>query len=302
MWRGILYCGLTAGLALKMEAACIMITNQPKNMYVFPYCPVTFSVGAESALPISFQWFRNVGAGSEPIPGATNSTVTLYPGFGDQGDYWAAVFNECGGAESALARLRLSQDVVPPWLAGASGMANLTQVVVSFSVGHCGSPFNVLYPEYATNIANYQLSGGLNVSNVQLSCTGTNVILTTSRQTPSVSYTVTVSGVTDIFGNGIQDGSQTTFTALAQTPVPPYMVRLVSVNGVMVVEWAGDGMLQGAANPDGPWSDIIGALSPYLPNLMPPCLSGSSVPSSQFFRVRWLLPRTAMSSSPLSFP
>jgi hypothetical protein len=295
----MLSCGLTGGLVLQMEAACITITNQPKNMYVFPYCPVTFSVGAQSALPMSFQWFRNVGLGSEPIPGATNSTVTI---FAEWGGYSAVVYSDCGSTRSREAILSLSGDVIPPRLAGASGLANLNQVVVSFLVGHCASPFNVLYPENATNIANDQLSGGLIVSNAQLSCTGTNVILSTSRQTPSTSYTVTVSGVLDVFGNGIYDGSQTTFTALAQAVVPPYVVRLVLANGVMVVAWAGDGILQVAARPDGPWSDIIGASSPYLPNLMPPCLSGASVPSSQFFRARWLLPGTVMSSSPLSVP
>jgi hypothetical protein len=228
--------------------------------------------------------------------------VTIHPGFADQGAYSAVVYSDCGSARSREAILLLSGDVVWPALAGASGLANLNQVVVSFSVGHCASPFNVLYPEYATNIANYQLSGGLIVSNAQLSCTGTNVILTTSHQTPNASYTVTVSGVIDVFGNGIQDGSQATFTALVHTLVPPYVVRLASVNGVVVIEWLGDGMLQGAANPGGPWSDILGASSPYLPNLMPPCLSGSSVPSSQFFRVRWLFPGTVVNSSPLSFP
>jgi hypothetical protein len=99
-----------------------------------------------------------------------------------------------------------------PTLLGAKAGAELDQVLLCFAVGDSAGQ---LEPSSATTASHYTLSGGLLVSRAQLSCSGTNVILTTSRQTESASYTVTVNGVADLLGSFVPPNSQASFRANA---------------------------------------------------------------------------------------
>jgi hypothetical protein len=276
---------LAGGMSVELEAACITITNQPKSRYVFPFCPVAFSVGATSAFPLAFQWFTDIGFGPEHIPGGTNSVVVLRPSYSESGIVFAVVTSSCGSVTSSPAFMRVLGDVVPPDLRSASGSAN--QIVVRFRLGHCESPRNGLYPDSTTNLANYQVSGGVVVSNAQLSCTGTSVLLTTGRLTPGASYAVTVSDVWDASGNSIEPGSQVSFIAAFPADLLPHAIHLTPSPLGTVLEWLGDGALQFAERANGPWNDVVGASSPYLPGVTPPCLNIETEGTPIFFRVRW---------------
>ena len=82
-----------------------------------------------------------------------------------------------------------SGDWAPPGLYRARGITNRTQVALTFSKPLAGAS--------ATNPANYALSGGLTVSGATLSADQHTVTLTTSLQTLSSNYVVTVNNVTD---------------------------------------------------------------------------------------------------------
>src|SRR5260370_19044040 len=78
-------------------------------------------------------------------------------------------------------------------LAGIShvrGVDGWTNVIVTFSKR---------VADGATNLSNYSLSGGLDISAATLDSNSKRVVtLTTTRQLPRSSYTLTVSGVRDI--------------------------------------------------------------------------------------------------------
>jgi len=78
-------------------------------------------------------------------------------------------------------------EIEPPVLTGATGVGDLTQVVLTFS-----KPLD----DSATNVGHYALSGGLVVVDASLDqLTKTTVTLTTTAQQPRAAYTVTVNGV-----------------------------------------------------------------------------------------------------------
>jgi lysophospholipase L1-like esterase len=76
-----------------------------------------------------------------------------------------------------------------PTLTSATGAADHLHVSVVFS--------KAMSPDSATNIANYALSGGLSVTAASISGDHTTVTLTTTLQSESTQYTLTVNNVTD---------------------------------------------------------------------------------------------------------
>lgn len=81
-------------------------------------------------------------------------------------------------------------DAVAPALIGALGGETQDKVIVRFN--------RILDPATAANPANYSIDGGLNVISAALSPSNRSVTLTTSPQTSSQSYTLSVSNVKDI--------------------------------------------------------------------------------------------------------
>ena len=140
--------------------------------------------------------------------------------------------------------------------------------------------------------ANFLVSAGtegLPLTAARLDCTGTNILLTTARQTEEVVYTVVANNVTDLHGNVIALNSQAIFTASSHQTIPPFTARITLANGEIAVEWAGAGILQITAAPGGPWVDMTGVSSPYLATVNTPCLGHFPVPQ-RFYRVKWLAP------------
>src|SRR6266542_1826007 len=200
------------------DASPVRLLEQPQSQVLGPGCRATFSVSASgsSASPPTgpaYQWFKN----GDAILDATNSSYTTPPvSLGDYGSvFHVVVSNKCGAVTSSDAGLVVVLDVTPPTLLGAGPGPTPDKVELNFSAGPCGWPAGGLEPHAATDPSNYALNGGLVVSNAELSCCGTKVVLTTSRQTDGATYTVTVNGLTDLSGNVIQPNSQATFRANA---------------------------------------------------------------------------------------
>jgi len=215
-FRGLFAVGLVS-LAFSSQglAACSppLITSPPQPLTVTEGCPAVFQVQATGTAPVTFQWFESGAA----ITNATNAVYTKRRVARiDNGlAYTVVVSNSCGVIASTPVVLSVVLGATPPQLLGAAPGTMLDQIVLSFTTTCNGGGIG-LEPASAQVAANYTVSGGLTVTNAQLTCSGTNVLLTlTSRATESSSYTVTVSGVTDQLGNAVAPGSQATFRAAA---------------------------------------------------------------------------------------
>jgi hypothetical protein len=165
---------------------------------------VTLKVVASGTPPLQYQWRK----GGENLPGKTSaelnfSSITM----ADAGTYDVVVSNPYGSATSTSVTLTVKPaETVPPTIAYATGNQMFNGVTVWFSEG--------LDPVSAQTAANYQLSGGVTVLSAALSAPAGSpgdsiVVLTTSSQTPSTIYTLTVNGVKDqsAAGNVIAPGS-----------------------------------------------------------------------------------------------
>ncbi|MBN9693943.1 MAG: immunoglobulin domain-containing protein [Verrucomicrobia bacterium] len=172
----------------------------PADLTVLEGGTATFTVVAAGSPPISYQWLKD----GFPVNGATGATLTLTPvSTTDAGLYTVQVSNPATpNLLSRAARLTVPTDRIPPTLQGVAGTPN--RVTVTFS-----EPMD---PVTAATAARYSLSGGLSVSAAAISAENPAVVvLTTSPQTLFTTYSLTVSGVLDRFGNAIAPGSSGSF-------------------------------------------------------------------------------------------
>lgn len=102
--------------------------------------------------------------------------------------------------------------------------------------------FRVVFSELVTSktakaLGNYRVTGGLSVVSVTpeeeqtadgVKATSQVVVRTTPPQTPGVTYTVTVTGVTDLAGNVIVGNNTATFTGI--DTIPPTVVRAQAID------------------------------------------------------------------------
>jgi hypothetical protein len=147
----------------------------------------TFTVHAEGALPLYYQWRK----GGVDIPGATNSSYVINPVLPmHTGLYSVSVTNSWGTVESSSATLTVIPRE-PPLFLFAVAHANLTNITLSFS-----EPLDV---QSAESPSHYQIQGFAGALDV-LSATlvgGTNVVLVNNPRASWDRYSITLDGVTD---------------------------------------------------------------------------------------------------------
>lgn len=157
----------------------------------------------------TYQWRRN----GTPIPGATESTLTLDPvrRSDDSARFTCAVSNTQGSVTSLEAILTVTPDTTPPRLISARNLGP-AQVEVVFSEA-------VAAPS-ATTVANYRLNNGATLSKAAFGTDQTTVILTTSVLTLGAAYTLEVSGVHDQAQspNTLEAGATVGFVPAEYTP------------------------------------------------------------------------------------
>jgi len=102
---------------------------------------------------------------------------------------WTFMGNAGNYTIKTLQVLVLPGDPVPPTLASALSTTNYNSVAITF-----GKPVD---PASATNIANYAINKGITIHSASLSANARTVTLSTSLQTPTTTYTVTVNNVAD---------------------------------------------------------------------------------------------------------
>ena len=100
----------STGATLTVHTAPV-ITEHPKSRVGFVGGTATFSVASTGSAPLSFQWLHN----SEPISGASNSTLTLPDvRLNLAGSYAVLVSNGAGSAVSEVALLTIRQVISEP--------------------------------------------------------------------------------------------------------------------------------------------------------------------------------------------
>ncbi|MEK7685826.1 MAG: Ig-like domain-containing protein [Verrucomicrobiota bacterium] len=184
------------------------ITAQPQTVTVAERGMATFSVGFDGSAPLTFKWFKQ---GVE-IPGASGPALTLtrVP-FADNGaKFKCEVSNTAGTALSQEATLTVNADTVAPTIVSVDGSQDFTHVTVVFS--------EPVTQTSAEKTSNYDIPG-LTVSAAVLSPlpNDNKVLLTTTKQTAGMEYTLTLRDVTDTAttGNPIAAGASAKFTAYA---------------------------------------------------------------------------------------
>ena len=190
------------GAQLTVNVTPVTLTDPalPSDLTVLEGGTAIFTVAAAGSPPISYQWLKD----GFPVNGANGASLTLTPvSTNDAGLYTVQVSNPATPSLlSRAARLTVPTDRIPPTLLGVAGTPNRVTVTYSEPVD----------PVTAATAAQYTLSGGLTVSAAVVSAEDPAVVvLTTSAQTLLTSYSLTVTGVKDRFGNEIEAGSSGSF-------------------------------------------------------------------------------------------
>jgi pectate lyase len=147
-----------------------VITTQPVSQTVSAGANVTFTVGADGAAPLSYQWLKNGAA----MAGATAASLTLTNvQAADAGAYRAVVSNAAGSATSATAVLSVETGPVAPSITSQPA----SQIVVvggqaGFTVIATGTaPLSYQWRKNGSPIAG-ATAATLNLANVQQSDSG----------------------------------------------------------------------------------------------------------------------------------
>ncbi len=165
------------------------IVTQPANQTVVEGGNANFSVVADGALPLHYQWSRN----GTPIANATNATLSLTGVLPSQaGNYRVTVTNNLGSSNSAIAILTVNADLINPVFVSATGPTNMNIVVVTF---YDQGGFNLADLQ---NPAKYSIGltaggGALAISSAVAAAAGTNMVVTLTTATPRLAnqnYTV----------------------------------------------------------------------------------------------------------------
>jgi hypothetical protein len=195
-----------------------VITTQPVGGTVNEGQSFTFSVLANGAPPLSYQWYLN----NILIGGATNSTYFIASAVAaNQGEYYVVVDNPAASPATSSPKVQLtvnSDSINPTVVSAKGGPAASTTVVVTFSEAMAVAP--------AQTVSNYELTGPGGITVVGAVASGSTVTLTLSgpRQA-GVIYNLTVKDLTD-----------TAFVPNVIVPNPTTLpvatvVELVSING-----------------------------------------------------------------------
>ena len=178
-----------------------VLQNRPAQLSAFGLGTPANNLAADPTkiAPVTtLQWFQN----DKAIDGATNSELTssILTAAGSA-KFYAVLTDGAQKATSRVATITVSADAVAPQLAKAVSSASFDTVVVTFDEGMTAGPLGTA--------ANYTISGGVSVSKVDV-LSDREVRLTTSRQPGDQEYTLTVNNVTDLAGNKIAAGANTT--------------------------------------------------------------------------------------------
>ncbi len=177
---------------MNVTSTPVTITDptQPVDQIVMEGHPATLTAAAAGSALVEYQWFQ----GATAITGATNATYTIpFAVPTNSGTYYALVHNPASSTNSRTATLTVLADSIPPAVTNIAAASS--QIVIGFSEPVDAATANVA--------AHYTLSGGVGVSSAVINpANASQVTLTTSSPLSlGTVYSLTVSGVNDLFGN-----------------------------------------------------------------------------------------------------
>ncbi len=197
------------GLIEQPVAAKTMPKNSRLELSILP----TAGNGAYTNINrFMYQWYLNNQPIDSTVNASAKTTKLVIPlvAATDAGTYKCQVmFPGYKPVFSANSVITVVDDQVAPLLTNTVGSATLNTVTITFN--------EAMEQASVTTAANYTATGGLTISAVNpvMDSLGnvSQVILTTSAQTPGQKYTITVKSVTDLAGNPVASGTTGAFTA-----------------------------------------------------------------------------------------
>ena len=228
--------GALIGTYLDPNGAAITIDRQPASQEVSEGLSHTLAIAASGTSAygqfVDYQW-QQASAGSSnftDIAGATEDTLeTPVLTLAESGIQYRVVLSvPTLNVTSEVATLSVIKDTVPAEvLSVAAKSAN--KLLVKFNEGIDATSGAVA--------GNYALSDGVSVSAAEVS--GSSVVIDTSDLTPDASYTLTVQGVQDLYGNAIGSSSLTfkvrivTYGEVIQSDGPIAYYRFEETSGMV---------------------------------------------------------------------
>jgi len=222
------------------------VIGAPNNAIALPPNTATFNANAKAGpgVTITYQWQSKApgGANFADIGGATSANYTTPATTAAMNGTQYRVLATSGGTTLTSAAATLITDNTPPALLHAFSGPSPTTVTLQFS--------EKLDPASVAPVGNYPVTGGggLTISKATLAPDGKTVYLTTSAQTPSAQYTITVNGVKDVPGNTL-NGASTTFKGPVAVPGQLLVRKFENIPGTTV-----DTLLNSPLYPDVPGS------------------------------------------------
>jgi hypothetical protein len=185
----------------------VRITGQPQDKTVATGATATFQVVADASSTPTIQW-QIAAPGTTnftDIPGANLATYTTGSlTVADNGAKYRAVVSVPGQTSNSR-EATLTVDVQAPTIADVIIGTGLNTLTVVYA--------EPVTPGPATNTANYSLDGGLTISGAT-AVSSNKVRLTTSIQAIGAKYTLSVSNITDLYGNTIAASTALNYTNL----------------------------------------------------------------------------------------
>jgi len=179
----------TARLSTTAVPVAIADPGEPADRTVIQGQPTTFAIAATGSPLMTYQWSKD----GEALPEANDPELVIPAvSAADAGEYWVTVANRLNSVTSRKARLTVLSDTEPPALVQLTGGG--TEVILEFT--------EAVDETTAGNPSLYTLDGGATVQSAQHDPSNpTRVTLSTSALAFGSVYTVTASGVKDLFNN-----------------------------------------------------------------------------------------------------
>jgi pectate lyase len=172
------------------------ISTQPQDQTnILPGATATFTVVAGGSDPLTYQWFYNTNT---PLANATDSTLIITNvQLAVAGSYSVAVSNTAGGVISTNAFLTVNTNsVAPTFISQPASQIVLVGGTASFSATADGTaPINYQWNKNGVPISG-ATSSTLNVTNVQVTDSGSSYTVTASNSVNSVTSSGAVLTVT----------------------------------------------------------------------------------------------------------
>jgi hypothetical protein len=213
---------------------------QPVNTSAVENQNAAFSLVATNPAPVTYQWFANGVALTDPNafrPAYTVSNVSLALNNGQV--YRCVVSNTSGSVTSAPVTLTVLPDAVPPTVTSVFNLG-ATNVLALFS--------EPVEAASATNVGNYGFTNGVPISTATLGADRQTVTLTTAPLTYGSNYVLMLNRIRDLAStpNTIARNTLAAFTALPYAvqdignPSTPSVATFVSSNALNVTAVGAD--------------------------------------------------------------